>query len=333
MEPGKRLARNEPRVQVQTIENWQQYSSSNLPYWMLGLNILGAIAHGVGIVITLTQARMEFRLAVFSLEPINIGNATHPVLSSETQFVAWFYPSWIILIFFMLSFVFHLTISVFLVARVVVGPNAWTNWYLRGLYSCVAAHRWIEYFFSASIMLLLTCLLLGLRNVHVVWLVVGLMAITITFGWVTELHSSNLIEGGAPPYEFCGWTLTRRWLPGSWKTRLQIHLLGYLPYALLWGIVFDQFEKNMRVVGDAVPDFVNVSTIGSFALFTLFGIVQLANQIFPYGPSVYWLGETTYVILSFTAKANLGFIVIFQALVEGSPYDQALSIAVGTPDA
>mgnify|MGYP002843357355 CR=1 FL=1 len=178
-------------------------------------------------------------------------------------------------------------------------------------------------------MLLLTCLLLGLRMLHIIWMVTGLMAITITFGWMTELHSAKLIEGpreGAPPYKFCGWTLTRRWLPGSWKTRMQIHLLGYLPYALLWGVVFDQFRLNIEVIGDTLPPFVNAATIGSFALFTLFGVVQLANQVFPYGPSVYWMGEVAYVVLSFAAKANLGFIVIFQALVDDSPYDKALSV-------
>jgi hypothetical protein len=178
-------------------------------------------------------------------------------------------------------------------------------------------------------MLLLTCLLLGLRMIHVIWMVTGLMFITILFGWMTELHSSGLIMNGAAPYKFCGWTLTRRWLPGSWRTRLQIHLLGYFPYALLWGIVFDQFRVNMEVLADTLPEFVNVATLGSFSLFTLFGLVQLANQVFPYGPSVYWLGEVAYVVLSFTAKANLGVIVIFQALVDGSPYDRALGINRG----
>ena len=80
----------------------------------------------------------------------------------------------------------------------------------------------------------------------------------------------------------------------------------------------------MEVVSEAVPEFVNTATIGSFVLFTFFGLVQLFNQLFPYGPSLYWLGECTYVVLSFAAKANLGFIVLYQALVPGGPYDNAL---------
>lgn len=325
--PGKRLARNEPRIQVQSIEYWQQYSKSTLPQWMLLFNVLGAIAHGVGVGIALGVARRDFRLSVWRVQPVNLGNITDPNMSAQIVFEGIeLYPTTIITAFFGLSLTFHTIISCFLTVHLIAGPGEWTNWYMKGLYHCKAWWRWIEYFFSASLMLLLTCLLLGLRMLHVIWMVVGLMGITITFGWATELHSSNLIMAGADPYEFMGWTLTRRWLPGSWKTRLQIHLLGYLPYALLWGIVFDQFRVNMDVIGDTLPAFVNVSTIGSFSLFTLFGLVQFANQVFEYGPSLYWLGEATYVVLSFTAKANLGFIVIYQALVEGSPYDEALGV-------
>ena len=75
-----------------------------------------------------------------------------------------------------------------------------------------------------------------------------------------------------------------------------------------------------------VPDFVNVTVIGSFALFTLFGITQLLHQVLPYGPSLYWLGEIIYVVLSFTAKAELGLIVLFQALVDDGDYDNVLEI-------
>lgn len=323
----KVLARNEPRVQVQNIEYWQQYSNSTLPQWMLLFNTLGALAHLSGVIVALTLARREFRLSTWMVQPVNNGNVTHPQMDATLVFVGWIYPTTIIICFFGLSLIFHTVISGFLSVHLIAGPTEWTNWYMRGLYSCTAWWRWLEYFGSASLMLLLTCLLLGLRMVHVIWMVTGLMAITILFGWMTELHSSNLIEGGAPPYQFMGWTLTRRWLPGSWKTRLQIHLLGYVPYALLWGIVFDQFRVNMEVIADTLPPFVNVGTIGSFTLFTLFGLVQLANQVFPYGPSLYWLGEATYVVLSFAAKANLGFIVIFQALVEGSVYDRALGVS------
>ena len=316
--------RNEPVYQMVTPGGWYEYANSNLVYWLLAFNVLGAIAHCVGVILTFTQGRTNLSLQVFMIVPVNFGNGTHPDLRSRMDELYRLHPTTVVGMFFGLSLAFHVIISLLLLAQLVLPRSDFTTWYMRCLYYCVAPWRWAEYFLSASIMLLLTCLLLGLREAHVIYMVTGLMAITITFGWLTELHSSNLIEAGAEPYEFMGFTLTRRWVRGSWKTRFQMHLLGYLPYALLWGIVFDRFRINMEVVSEAVPDFVNTATIGSFTLFTLFGFVQLFNQLFPYGPSVYWLGECTYVVLSFAAKANLGFIVLFQALVPGGPYDNAL---------
>ena len=317
--------RNEPAYQQATPGGWFEFANSNLVYWLLVFNVLGAIAHGVGLVLTFTQGRANLTLQVFETVPVNKNNATHPDLTSALNEVYRLHPTTIIGCFFGLSLVFHVAISLLLLAQLAM-PSSWvTTWYMRSLYSCRGPLRWLEYFFSSSIMLLLTCLLLGLRELHVIYMVTGLMAITITFGWLTELHSSTLIERDTErPFYFCGYLLTRRWVRGSLSTRMQMHLLGYLPYALLWGIVFDRFRINMEVVSEAVPEFVNIATIGSFVLFTLFGMVQLFNQLFPYGPSLYWLGECTYVVLSFTAKSNLGFIVLFQALVPGGPYDNAL---------
>jgi hypothetical protein len=52
--------------------------------------------------------------------------------------------------------------------------------------------------------------------------------------------------------------------------------------------------------------------------------VQLWNQLYEFGPSLYWLGEAVYVFLSFAAKANLGFVVLYQALIAGSEFDAVL---------
>jgi len=314
-----------------TAAGWELYAQSSLAKWMLFFNVLGAISHGVGIALTLSYARHSFRLQVYRLLPVNWGNATNVAIGFNFVADGWVYPTWVVVSFFGLSFAFHAVISLVLVAQLSWGPSMLTNWYMKGLYYGVAFWRWLEYFCSASLMIYITCLLLGLRQQHVMWLVTGLMAITITFGWLTELHASNLIERLEKPVMMCGWELHRRWLPGSWKTRMQMHLMGYLPYALLWTVVFDRFRINMEIVKDAVPEFVNSATIGSFVLFTIFGLVQFANQLFPYGPSVYWMGEATYVILSFAAKANLGFLVVFQALVPGSPYDDALAVVAGVP--
>lgn len=184
--------------------------------------------------------------------------------------------------------------------------------------------RRLEYFFSAPLMLLLAAPLMGIREIHAIMAVVGSLAVTILFGWITEIHAQEYIELASTPYKLWGWELTRRWRPGSWRTRWQIHIMGYVPYALCWAIVFDRFRLNMQALVGIVPDFINGAVVSSFTLFTLFGITQLLHQVLPYGPSLYWLGEIVYVTLSFTAKANIGFVVLYQALVEGAIFDNQL---------
>jgi hypothetical protein len=142
----------------------------------------------------------------------------------------------------------------------------------------------------------------------------------------------DYIDNNAAPYEFkpwCSkepWTLERRWIKGSWISRLQIHVLGYIPYAVMWHVIFNTFQDNISLVSDSLPSFVNVAVVGSFIVFTFFGMTQLLLQAIPYGPSLYWMGEVSYVVSSFTSKAQLGFLILFQALVEGGLYDGQLSL-------
>lgn len=307
----------------------ERFRRSNLSWWMLGFNGFGVVAHALGVSLTLGLGRQDIRMRTFRTLPVNSGNATHPVLSRTIGPDMAFYPTFLLAAFFLLSLSFHLLITLNLVLSLVYKEAAVFQWYMNSLYRNVAIHRWIEYFFSSSLMIVLIGLLLGIRDIHVLMLITGLMAVTIVFGWITELHSMDYIETVKAEERrqfWFGWELERRWVPASRITRIQIHVLGYLPYGLLWAIIFDQFRANMEEIAGALPGFVNIAVIGSMALFTLFGFVQIALQIYPFGPSLYWLGEATYVVLSFVAKAELGFIVLFQALVEGGIYDTTLSL-------
>ena len=76
---------------------------------------------------------------------------------------------------------------------------------------------------------------------------------------------------------------------------------------------------NNATVGEFLPSYINSAVLGSFALFTAFGLTQLALQTLTFGPSLYWVGELAYVVLSAVAKANLGFTVLREVLVEGAP--------------
>lgn len=145
---SRAVQEGDARSKVITLENWETYASSPLSKWMLAFNVAGALAHGIGIVLTLTQARMDFQLGVFSLDPVNRGNETHPKIGVRFNFSAWMYPAHIIVVFFGLSFTFHLTISCFLAAHLIIGPGWLTNWYMKGLYQCVAF--WVRYSHTLS---------------------------------------------------------------------------------------------------------------------------------------------------------------------------------------
>lgn len=307
--------------------SYRALCKSKVPLALLCLNLLGAVAHASGVILVRSRARTTFKLNVWNHLLINRGNMSHPAWDLDLE-VFTIHPKTVITTFFSLSLAFHMAISLVLVSYQFYPEQWWNRWYLWGIYHNLAPWRWCEYALSAPIMLLLTAPMVGVRQLYTIWAVVGLIGITMLFGWMTELHASFFIESepSAEPYAFCGWELVRRWCPGSWKHRLQFHVMGYLPYALCWTIVFDRFRLNMLSVSDIVPEFVNSTVIGSASLFTLFGVTSALHQALPYGPSLYWLGEISYVVLSFAAKAQLGFIVLFQALAEGAVYDKVLEI-------
>ena len=185
------------------------------------------------------------------------------------------------------------------------------------------AHRWLEYFFSASLMLLILGSMLGVREIRSLQAQVGAMATVILFGWITDLISSPFIVE-----EFYGindkFGFARRWKEGSWLVRWQVHLYGYIPYALVWVLVFRGYDNATSAFGPWLPPVSHQLVIGTFAVFTVFGLVQLVLQLLPFGPSLYAWGELVYIVLSFAAKANLGILAISQALVPGAEYDALL---------
>ena len=82
--------------------------------------------------------------------------------------------------------------------------------------------------------------------------------------------------------------------------RLQVHLLGYVPYALVWVLVFRGYD-NAKAVWAVVAAVSHQMVIGTFVVFTVFGLVQLVLRALPLAPSLYAWGELVYIVLSFAA--------------------------------
>jgi hypothetical protein len=192
--------------------------------------------------------------------------------------------------------------------------------------------RWLEYAGSATAMVVFLAVVTGIREDEKIVALAMLCVTTMLFGWMTEVHSSELIEPAVPVREgpFGRWVYCYRWRAGrqSWRDRvLWHHLLGYVPFSVMFWWILDIFWSNkaaLRETDEEWPDFVDYSVYGSLVLFSMFGVTQLVQQWHPYGPSWYWAGEASYVVLSFTAKAFLVWLATFNALTPDSQFDDLI---------
>ena len=188
--------------------------------------------------------------------------------------------------FFILSAVFHL-----LNATLLRGV------YLRELSECRTPTRWIEYFFSASVMQVLIAYTMGIRERSLLLAIAVLVAVTMPFGYWTEL-------------------LARPASPDEWTEPLSYRLLpwflGNVPQCTAWFIVLFQFYDG-SAEPSMIPWFVHLILWGELILFFSFGFVQLAVQCLP--PKRFYQGELAFQALSLGSKGLLGGILLSQVLM------------------
>ena len=159
------------------------------------------------------------------------------------------------------------------------------RWYERRLGDGVNLARWTEYSVSASIMVVLIGLFVGIRDVAAV---IGLFAANtsmILFGLLMEKHQ----RPGRP----------------DWSAYVFGCLAGAAPWVAIWWYVLG---------ADEVPGFVYAITIVQLVLFAAFGL----NQALQYRQVARWrsylFGEAAYVVLSLAAKSLLAWLVYANVL-------------------
>jgi len=161
-------------------------------------------------------------------------------------------------------------------------------WYKRNLLQSRNYGRWIEYFFSSSIMIVLISQITGISDVAALIAIFGINACMILFGAVQEKYEKPGSNG---------------WLPfwfGSFA--------GIVPWI---GIVVYVWAPGLEV---SPPGFVYGIILSLFAFFNCFA-VNMVLQYKKVGPwRDYLFGEKVYIILSLTAKALLAWQVFFPVL-------------------
>ena len=172
---------------------------------------------------------------------------------------------------------------------IIASPGVF-DWYKRSLRRDRNYGRWIEYFFSSSIMIVLIAQITGVSDIGALVAIFGVNAAMILFGLLMEKYEAP----GKP-----------NWLPfwfGSFA--------GIIPWVV---VVIYVWAPGLKV---SPPGFVYGIIFSLFAFFMIFA-VNMVLQYKQVGPwRDYLFGEKVYIILSLTAKALLAWQVFFPTLMK-----------------
>lgn len=181
--------------------------------------------------------------------------------------------AWGVAAFLFMSAAAHFTVSV---------PGVFA-WYRRNLMYDRNYARWIEYSFSASLMVVLIAMLTGISDIAALIAIAGVNASMILFGWVMEKYE----RPGRP----------------SWLAYWFGVIAGAVPWIAI-GIYL------LSPTTDASPPgFVWAIYISLFLFFNSFA-VNMVLQYRQVGPwKNYLFGESIYILLSLVAKSALAWQV------------------------
>jgi hypothetical protein len=169
----------------------------------------------------------------------------------------------------------------------------WTvGWYERNLEREINPARWIEYSFSASLMMTLIAMLTGITDVVALLSIFALTAAMIMFGWLMERFNDRRSDVSWMPFVF-----------GS--------IIGVVPWLAV----------GISILGSAIesggpPAFVYAIFVTLLVLYSSFAV----NQGLQYADVGRWrsylFGEWGYLVLSLVAKSALAWQVFANVLLD-----------------
>jgi hypothetical protein len=189
--------------------------------------------------------------------------------------VASFSVTWYSAVFILLSGIDHLACIIF---------QKTYNYYIERHQN---PFRWAEYAVSASLMRIMIAELSGVTDIHLLWCIFALAALTMLLGGI---HESVNAKARAD-------NLKQNWYP---------FFVSWLAHLASWLVIFNYFFVSVSQGNP--PGFVWAIIFilflldGSFAL--LFTLQWLKIGLF----SDYVAGEKGFILLSFTAKALLAWV-------------------------
>ena len=255
------------------------------------------------VIIPLTESYLEWRVAnkttscplasrefTTATGKFCVGTVTKPIYCDiSSKQCSGIDLGWIIIAFHLLSFVFQLFAAITDYTGPIYGYK-----YSDMIKTNKNPLRFIEYSISASLMLIAIALINGVTDINLI-------------------ISIGVLTGSC---QLCG--LAVEYVDDK-PTKWLIHGIGWIQFLWAYGIVgyafFKSVDASNRSGGITPPSFVYVIVFVLFALYSSFGFVQLAELLTPLNP---YTKETTYVVLSLTAKLLLGWMIFSNVLLLGN---------------
>jgi hypothetical protein len=163
-------------------------------------------------------------------------------------------------------------------------------WYKRNLLQSRNYGRWIEYFFSSSIMIVLIAQITGISDIAALLAIFGINASMILFGALQEKFTKPN-QGGLLPFWFGCFAGIIPWI-------------AIVIYVIAPGVTASP------------PGFVYGIIVSLFIFFNCFAVNMILQykQVGPWRD--YLFGEKVYIMLSLTAKALLAWQVFVPVLMD-----------------
>ena len=172
---------------------------------------------------------------------------------------------------------------------IIASPFAFP-WYKRNLLNSRNYGRWIEYFFSSSIMIVLISQITGISDISALMAIFGINACMILFGALQEKYERPGKQPNLLPFWFGCFAGIIPWI-------------AIVIYVIAPGVTASP------------PGFVYGIIVSLFVFFNCFAVNMILQyrQIGPWRD--YLFGEKAYIILSLTAKSLLAWQVFANVLV------------------
>lgn len=196
--------------------------------------------------------------------------------------------------------------------------------------------RWVEYSWSASVMIVIIAVIVGVDDLYSVMLLFAMMWLVNMCGLLQDWNiqfTAPRVSTSVEKERLLGNTYYNREAfvnvnEGAERHFIVIYaptIIGWILYLVMWSILFTSFGYTYDN-NDSTPEFVIVVVCVLFVLFTTFGVNQL---IYLSGRIGYVRSEVIFIYLSLVSKLTLVWMLYFSVFARLDPNGED-EIVLGT---